>query len=186
MNKRLFVLFFTVGLFADGERLWADIYHCDGKWTNKPCPQGGNVVLKEQVSAPSLSEPIEKPETPRPMASRAPCPAGQRFITERPEPKADWVTNSTPKGLAESQVAVEGSVEGHGKVELEIIGRGRLRDTEREKVLYSSTFSFPLSGGNQRFRTTFSVPSGWVWNVRVKNKGAFSGYCLAEKKEVSS
>lgn len=181
MNNRFMALLLSAVILIPAQKALAEIYNCNGSWTNKPC-QGGAAAaatLKERQRLSPPSAPMRKEEKTAGGADST-CRPGQKLITTRPNPKADWVTNSMPKGTQETQVSVEGKVEGHGKVDLDITGSGRIGDAQREKALYSTTLSLPNSGGNQKFRTSFTIPVGWNWEVKVENKGSFTGYCASE------
>jgi hypothetical protein len=62
---RIFVLF-VLALVWQSSRANAEIYKCNGKWTNQLCDDGAEVVLPEKKSALVEEEESEKDSVGRP------------------------------------------------------------------------------------------------------------------------
>ena len=182
---------------------YAEIYNCDGKWTNKPCergvsasdsipevfdqPSGGGVTKPDPAggSSPAPKSGGPKVTAPKEKKGGGQCADGLVFTTEREKPELDFSVSEANKGQANGKVTVTGTVKGNGAVKLVLM----LRDTSRdnEKNAWSKVFTLPKEGGESEFSKTVDLPANWKWELTAANHGTFSGYCSApgggKKKE---
>jgi hypothetical protein len=163
----------------------AQIYNCDGRWTNLPCD--GNVVAEmhehrvaiEEAqetankahdridAAEDKIEEVEK-ELDKPLDPR--CPRGGTFYKIRPEPESTWNVETDERGTATySRITVSGTVSGHGEVCATVRGDG--------KNLASEKFKLADDGDSRKFRFSFEMKKGLQWAMSLENCGSFRGFC---------
>ena len=84
----------------------------------------------------------------------------------------------------ESNVEMEASFQGYGDVCLRIFAQGYkygLKSGKRSNVdtqeVLRRRFKLPIDGGEESFKTAFTLPNNYVWDAQFSNCGSFPGFC---------
>ena len=132
--------------------VFADVFHCDGKYTNKPC-QGESKLVEGHVSKVSRV-PSDVPSIPSEQRASLAPPERHDFL--KPEP----TISTHAEHIDPRKIKLRNVVRGYGKVKAVGFLYTRDHDAERwvKKEIVKRTFNFPETGGQKQFDLELRLP----------------------------
>ncbi len=159
----------------------ADLYECDGTWTNRPCPESTFTKrLNEKTSVSSTSSEnrnVTSQKNNRENSTASVCPHSTNLIKLRPDPRMEWSMVEEKLGIgAVAEMTVQITVSGFGKVKI-TLNSSDPSMSPNPKHLWSTDISLPNSGGMKSISHSFHIPRTAQWNLVAQNSSAFPGFC---------
>jgi hypothetical protein len=168
----------------------AELWECDGKWTNKAC--NGTVRAKmAEVVTPESEEPLSIPEEKTNSPEQSDASTGKHsgdlekeegliHIADRPLPVLWYLyARQVGGGKRLKKIKVRGAIkEGYGTIRLKLVTIDR---KGKQRIVWRRKVDLPVRGGRAPFESNaFYISYGSRWRLEAENWGRYPGYYVSE------
>jgi len=180
-NKYAFI--YILILLQPGHLL-AELYSCEGTWTNKPCDAAPDKMIESTSLSPTRTAPVLPLDSPEEKHDSQ-CLDGEVFIESRPEPLIIAEEKLIKQGKYRKDIKVRITSFGYGNIQAAVISSGSKGGAFREVSHGARGIRLSDKGQETEFAVTMSISNDWKWRAHVTNSGRFKGFCTTLEEQAS-